>query len=178
MGALPGRPSPYRCHHPGAVPLPRLDPGQPPPRATERRRLPAPRNRRDGPDPGHSPSVAAGAEQRHRRPRLQLSGGERKRLAIARMLLREPEIVVLDEATSHLDNTTEHALQEALRPFLRNRTCLVVAHRLSTVRHADLILVLADGEVTEQGTHTELLHHDGLYRRLLSAQPPPRGPSG
>ncbi len=106
---------------------------------------------------------------------VQLSGGERQRLAIARMLLREPEVVVLDEATSHLDNATEHALQEALRPFLRGRTCLIIAHRLSTVRHADLILVLADGKIAEQGTHTELSRRDGPYRRLLDAQPPPHG---
>ncbi|MFH8982842.1 ABC transporter ATP-binding protein [Streptomyces varsoviensis] len=104
---------------------------------------------------------------------VQLSGGERQRLAIARMLLREPEVVVLDEATSHLDNATEHALQEALRPFLRSRTCLIIAHRLSTVRHADLILVLADGKIAEQGTHTELARRAGPYRRLLDAQPPP-----
>nr|WP_087026478.1 ABC transporter ATP-binding protein [Thaumasiovibrio subtropicus] len=97
---------------------------------------------------------------------IRLSGGQRQRLAIARMILTNPEIVVLDEATSALDTATEAALHQALNAFLANRTTLIVAHRLSAVKQADLIYVLEDGKVTQSGSHSELVSEPGLYQTL------------
>jgi len=100
----------------------------------------------------------------------RLSGGERQRLTIARLLLAKPHVVILDEATAHLDSTSEAAVQEALAVALEGRTSIVIAHRLSTVRAADLILVVEDGRVVEQGTHPELLALGGRYEELYRTQ--------
>ena len=101
---------------------------------------------------------------------LKLSGGEKQRVAIARTLLKDPPILILDEATSALDTHTEQEIQAALRAVARDRTTLVIAHRLSTVVDADEILVLADGAVVERGTHARLLAHGGLYAHLWARQ--------
>jgi ATP-binding cassette, subfamily B, bacterial len=100
----------------------------------------------------------------------RLSGGERQRLTIARLLLARPRVVILDEATAHLDSTSEAAVQAALGEALAGRTAVVIAHRLSTVRAADLILVIEDGRVVERGTHTELVSAGGRYEELYRTQ--------
>ena len=100
----------------------------------------------------------------------RLSGGERQRLAIARLLLKAPAIVVLDEATAHLDSESEVAVQRALDAALEGRTSLVIAHRLSTIRHADQILVVDDGTIVQSGTHDSLLADGGLYAELHATQ--------
>ncbi|CCH33672.1 Lipid A ABC exporter, fused ATPase and inner membrane proteins MsbA [Saccharothrix espanaensis DSM 44229] len=100
----------------------------------------------------------------------RLSGGERQRLTIARLLLARPRVVILDEATAHLDSTSEAAVQAALTEALAGRTAVVIAHRLSTIRAADLILVVEDGRVVERGTHTDLLAAGGRYEELYRTQ--------
>jgi ATP-binding cassette, subfamily B, bacterial len=100
----------------------------------------------------------------------RLSGGEKQRLAIARVILRDPRIVILDEATSHLDSLSEHHIQAALARLLRGRTALVIAHRLSTILAADTILVLDQGRLIDQGTHAALLARRGLYAELYHRQ--------
>ncbi|MFZ1266004.1 MAG: ATP-binding cassette domain-containing protein, partial [Anaerolineae bacterium] len=100
----------------------------------------------------------------------RFSGGEKQRLAIARVLLKNPTVLILDEATSHLDSHSEALIQDALQPLMQGRTSLVIAHRLSTILAADLILVMNQGRLVEQGTHAELLAQDGLYASLYETQ--------
>jgi len=101
---------------------------------------------------------------------VKLSGGQRQRVSIARAILKDPEILILDEATSHVDNETEMLIQESLSDLIEDRTAFAIAHRLSTVRDADQILVLDDGELKERGTHEDLLSADGLYAGLWRVQ--------
>jgi ABC-type multidrug transport system fused ATPase/permease subunit len=98
------------------------------------------------------------------------SGGERQLLSLARVLVYEPEILVMDEATSSVDTETEALIQDALEKVMRNRTCLLIAHRLSTIRNADRIIVLHHGEVREMGSHAELMAKQGIYYRLYQLQ--------
>ena len=100
----------------------------------------------------------------------KLSGGQRQRIAIARAVLKNPPILILDEATSSLDTESERLVQEALASLMQNRTSLVIAHRLSTIRHADEILVLQEGRIVERGNHDELVAKGGLYSHLCSLQ--------
>lgn len=101
---------------------------------------------------------------------VRLSGGERQRVTIARAVLKNPPIMILDEATSSLDTESERIVQEAINTLMKNRTCIVIAHRLSTVQHADEIIVMERGTVAERGTHTELLSRGGIYSKLVSMQ--------
>jgi ABC-type multidrug transport system fused ATPase/permease subunit len=102
---------------------------------------------------------------------IQLSGGQRQRVAIARAVLKDPSILILDEATSSLDSESERLVQEALDKLMVGRTSIVIAHRLSTIKNADKIVVLHKGEVTEAGTHQELIkNEEGLYYKLSKMQ--------
>lgn len=101
---------------------------------------------------------------------MKLSGGERQRLTIARAVLKNPPILILDEATSSLDTESERLVQDAINNLMENRTSVVIAHRLSTIRHADEIIVLRKGEIVERGTHAGLIEQDGFYRKLVEMQ--------
>ena len=101
---------------------------------------------------------------------MQLSGGQRQRIAIARAILKDAPILLLDEATSQLDAESEHLVHDALQRLMIGRTTLLIAHRLSTVRHADKIVVLDAGRVVGQGTHAELMTQCGVYRRVITLQ--------
>ncbi|HAS8431777.1 TPA: ABC transporter ATP-binding protein [Vibrio vulnificus] len=113
--------------------------------------------------------LTAGLDTQVGRNGIRLSGGQRQRLAIARMVLSDTQFVILDEATSALDTATEAALHRALNEYLKGKTTLIVAHRLSAVKQADLIYVLEDGQVTQSGTHSELVEQDGLYQTLYGS---------
>jgi ATP-binding cassette subfamily B protein len=101
---------------------------------------------------------------------IKLSGGQRQRIAIARVFLKNPKLLILDEATSALDNITEMQIQSSLEELSLGRTVIVVAHRLSTIKNADKIVVVSDGGVLEMGTHDELMEKNGEYARLYSYQ--------
>ncbi len=100
----------------------------------------------------------------------RLSGGERQRITIARAVLKNPPILILDEATSSLDTESERVVQDAISKLMQHRTCLVIAHRLSTVQHADEIIVLDKGQIAERGTHTQLMANNGIYSKLVAMQ--------
>ena len=157
-----------RPGHPGRPPVPRVDPRRTCCWPGRRRPTTSCGTRCAGPGwPTWSRSLPDGLDTVVGERGYRLSGGERQRLTIARLLLAHPRVVILDEATAHLDSTSEAAVQEALTEALAGRTAMVIAHRLSTIRAADLILVVEDGRIVERGRHDELLAAGGRYAELL-----------
>ena len=159
-----------RARHAGRAPVPRVDPGNlllARPEATDAQLWDVLRRARLD---GLVAALPDGLDTVVGERGYRLSGGERQRLTIARLLLARPRVVVLDEATAHLDSTSEAAVQEALAEALEGRTAVVIAHRLSTIRAADLILVVEDGRIVERGTHPELLARGGRYAELYRTQ--------
>ena len=161
----------HRHRQPGDVPVPRDDRRQPPLRAAGRHRRAA-RRRRAGRRTSTRPiaSFPDGYDTVVGERGYRLSGGEKQRIAIARVLLKDPAVLVLDEATSALDTVSERVVQEALDTAARGRTTIAIAHRLSTVRHADVIFVVDGGRIVERGTHDELLARGGVYADLYGQQ--------
>jgi len=100
----------------------------------------------------------------------KLSGGQRQRLTIARAILKNPPILILDEATSALDAASEKLVQDALNHLMQDRTTIVIAHKLSTIKHADEIIVLEKGQIKQRGSHEDLVLEEGIYKRLLALQ--------
>jgi len=101
---------------------------------------------------------------------VRISGGQKQRVTIARAIIRNPSILILDEATSSLDTESEHQVQKALEQLMKNRTTIVIAHRLSTIQNASRIIVMSGGRVIQEGTHDELLTQGGLYQELYNMQ--------
>ena len=114
--------------------------------------------------------LAGGVDAQVRERGSNFSTGQRQLLSLARVLVFQPEILVLDEATSSVDTETESLIQDALEKVMKDRTCLLIAHRLSTIRNADRIIVLHHGEVREVGSHAELMQKQGIYYRLYQLQ--------
>jgi ABC-type multidrug transport system fused ATPase/permease subunit len=100
----------------------------------------------------------------------KLSGGEKQRISIARAILANPKVLILDEATSSLDSASEHLIQDSLKDLMRTRTTFVIAHRLSTIMHADRIVVLVEGRIVEEGSHEELMERRGTYSAMFTEQ--------
>ena len=126
-----------------------------------------------GPDPRHDRRLPEGYDTVVGERGFRFSGGEKQRIAIARTILRNPPVLVLDEATSALDVQTERAVEQALERLAEGRTTIVIAHRLSTVRDADQIVVLDHGEIVERGTHAELLARGGRYAAMVARDEAP-----
>ena len=101
---------------------------------------------------------------------INISQGQKQLLTIARAMLLDSSMLILDEATSNVDTTTEMHIQTAMRELMRDKTCFVIAHRLSTIQNADIILVMENGDIAEQGTHEELINKNGIYQKLYCAQ--------
>ena len=159
-----------RRRHPGPAPLPRHAAREPDLRAARRDEAEIETALRAAQIWDLVQSLPLGLETVVGERGYRLSGGEKQRVALARLLLKAPRLVVLDEATAHLDNESEAAVQRALDQTMSSRTSLVIAHRLSTIRNADQILVVENGTIVQRGSHAELLAEGGVYRVLYETQ--------